>query len=129
MKPEQEVRLLQIELAKAKQEATRLRKKLGENGRHARRIELAYEDALLLVSLRVGGVFPSRRLSMSLGLSQSRWEHAVALLKLARVITRRRTWLTTDPTVIEPKLTTAKQKALEDSQLFFLRHSRHRRRW
>jgi hypothetical protein len=39
MKLEQQIRIL--ELAKAKAEATQLRKRLGENNRHKRRIEKA----------------------------------------------------------------------------------------
>ena len=42
---------LQLEIAELKAENTRLRKKLKENSRHARRVEKAYQDALLLAVL------------------------------------------------------------------------------
>jgi hypothetical protein len=127
MKSEQQIRLLQIELEKARQENTRLRKALGENGLHARRVQQAYEDAVLLSTAYCAGIIPSRRYGRSLGLTQTRWEHATALLKLARVIIRQRHWSIKDPMVIEKRLAGARDRALSDPNLFFLRHSRHRR--
>jgi hypothetical protein len=56
MRTEQELRLLKIELEKAKQENSRLRKSLSENGRHARRVQNAYEDALLLATAYSAGM-------------------------------------------------------------------------
>lgn len=124
-----QVRMLQLELERVKAEAVKLRKRLAENGRHPRRIQQAVDDALLLAMVKVAGIHPSRRLAASLGLSQSRWEHAVALLKMARVITRSHHWEVSDLETIERKVTAAKVKAESDKQLFFLRHSRHRRTW
>jgi hypothetical protein len=119
MKPEQQLRYLQIEWDKARAENTRLRKALAENGRHARRIEKAYEDALLLATLYSAGIIPSRRYARLQNMKQNRWQNAVALLKLARIITRQRHWVTADLAPIETKLTLARQKALKDCQLFF----------
>lgn len=129
MNPQEKIRLLQIELARVRQEATALRKRLGEDGRHPRRIEKAHEDALLLAALHLAGVMPSRRLAASLGIPQQRWEHALALLRLARIVTRQRHWATTDIGMIETRLETARQRALSDPEVFFLRHSRRRRWW
>ena len=120
-----QVRILELELAKVKAEAAQLRKKLGENGRHPKRVQNAKEDAILLATIKIAGVHPSRRLAVTLGMSESRWNNAVALLKLARVITRSYHWEVSDLPTIERQLTTAEEKAKRDVNLFFLRHCRH----
>jgi hypothetical protein len=125
--PEQQIGYLQIELAKAKQEATRLRKALHENNKHARRVDRAYEDALLLASWRVAGIIPSRRYARLYNITQHRWESALALLKLARIVTRQRHWAVTDLATIERNLANARSKALDDPGLFFLRLPRTKR--
>jgi hypothetical protein len=128
MNAEQQIRYLQIELEKARQEASRLRKRLGENGKHARRIDRAYEDALLLATFYAAGIIPSRRYARLKGLTQNRWENATTLLKLARIIVRYRHWVTADLEVIEKRLAQAREKALETPALFFLRANKHVRR-
>jgi hypothetical protein len=128
MNAEQQVRYLQIELEKARQEASRLRKALGENGKHARRIDKAYEDALLLATFYAAGIIPSRRYARLKGLTQNRWENATTLLKMARIIERQRRWVTADLAVIEKRLALAREKALENPALFFLRANKHTRR-
>jgi hypothetical protein len=125
MNAEQQIRYLQIELEKARQEATRLRKALGENSKHARRVDKAYEDALLLATFFSAGIIPSRRFAKLQGLTQNRWQNALGLLKLARVVVNYRHWAVKDLSVIEKKLAIARDKALEDRQLFFLRLNRH----
>ena len=125
---EQQIGYLQIELTKAKSEATKLRKALGENGRHARRIQKAYEDALLLAGWRQAGIIPSRRYALQYGLTQPRWENAIGLLRLARVVSRHRFWEITELAVIERRLAAAREKALTDPALFFLRMPRHHQR-
>ena len=128
MNAEQQVRYLQIELEKARAEATRLRKALGENSKHARRVDKAYEDALLLATFYVAGILPSRRFARIQGISQNRWENALALLKMARVVERHRKWVMQDLATIEKRLAIARDKALEDVELFFLRANSHCRR-
>jgi hypothetical protein len=123
--PEQRIRYLEIELGKAKTEATKLRKTLKENSRQARIIDKAYEDALLLVFWRSIAIRPSRRFAATYGITQPRWEHAIALLRLARLIQGKGRWSTVAATVMEQKLAKARDKALEDHELFFLRHTRH----
>lgn len=125
MNPEQQLRYLQIELAKVKQEATQLRKALGINRKHTRRIEKAYEDGLLLAMWFAGGIIPSRRYALLHGFTQPRWENAVALLKMARIITRQRHWVTRDLALIEARLGTARQRAIADPPQFFLRLGVH----
>ena len=124
---EQQVGYLQIELAKAKTEATKLRKALRENSRRAKIIDRAYEDALLMVFWRSMGIRPSRRFSAQYEITQSRWEHGLALLRVARLITGKSRWVAADTATMERKLAIARDKALEDPALFFLRHTRHQR--
>jgi hypothetical protein len=123
--PEQEIRYLEIELAKARAEATKLRKALKENGRHARRIDRAYEDALLLAGWRAAGIIPSRRYANRFQITQFRYENAFGLLKLARVIQGRRRWVTEDLATIERKLAKARDRAVEDPNAFFLYLNKH----
>jgi hypothetical protein len=123
--PEQQIGYLEVELAKAKAEATRLRKALGENGRHSRRIQRAYEDALLLAGWRVAGIIPSRRYAKLFKITQFRYENSFGLLKLARVIRGRRRWVIEDLSTIESKLAKARDRALEDPQAFFLYLNKH----
>lgn len=125
---EQRVGYLEVELTKSKAEASRLRKTLKENGKHSRRIQKAYEDALLLAFWRSIGIVPSRRFALQYGLTQNRWQNAIGLLKLARIITRQRHWVVSDIATMEQKLKTASAKALEDPELFFLRLNRHAQR-
>ena len=67
-----QLRYLQLELAKAQAEAAQLRKKLHLSNRHAKRIEKAYEDALLLALWQASGIIPSRAYAKRFGLTQNR---------------------------------------------------------
>ena len=125
---EQKLRYLEVDLLKLRAENTRLRKALKENGRHSRRVERAYEDALLLATWQAAGIIPSRRYAKIKGMSQNRWENATALLKLARIITRQRHWTTDNLAVIEKRLETARERATADPPLFFLRANSHCKR-
>jgi hypothetical protein len=123
--PEQKLRYLEVDLEKLRDENTRLRKALAEDSRHARRIERAYQDALLLAGWRAAGIAPSRRYARRFGMTQFRHENAQGLLRLARIIEGRRRWVTEDLSVMEKKLAKAKERALSDSKLFFLRLNKH----
>lgn len=127
MTPQQQLRYLELENTKLRAEAAQLRKKLGENSRHAKRIDRAYNDALLMAMWRAGGIIPSRDYTKLQGMSQNRFQNACALLKMARVIVRHRHWAVRDLAIIEQRLASARQKALEDPNLFFLRLNRHGR--
>jgi hypothetical protein len=124
--PDQRIRYLEIELVKAKTEATKLRKTLKENSRYAKIVDRAYEDALLMVFWRSIGIRPTRRFSALYAITQPRWEHALALLRMARLISGKSRWIALDIPTMERKLAQARDRALEDAQLFFLRHTRHR---
>lgn len=123
-----EVRYLKVELAKAKAEAAYLRKKLQVSNRHAKRIDRAYEDALLLAAWHVSGILPSRSYAKRYGLTQNRWENAVALLKVARVIQRQRHWVSNDMGLIEAWLAKARTYAMTIPDAFLCRLPHHGRR-
>src|SRR5689334_17842582 len=103
----QKVEYLEVDILKLKKENTALRKALRENSKHARRVEKAYDDALLLISWHVAGIIPSRRYARLYNITQHRYENAYGLLKLARVIHRRRTWAREDLATMERKLAKA----------------------
>jgi hypothetical protein len=128
MNTEQELRLLKIELEKTRAEANQLRKRLGENNRHKRRIDRAYDDALLMVFWWSVGIRPSRRFAALYGINQYRWENAVGLLRMARIMQGRSRWTKVEVEQAEKRLTAAKERALLDSQLFFLRLNKHHQR-
>lgn len=128
MTPELETTYLLHEIDGLRRENTYLRNRLHDSNRHRKRIELAYEDALLMAGWRVAGIIPSRRYARLHQITQRRWQNAVALLRMARVITRPRAWSTDAMAVIEKRLEQAKTKALNDQELFFLRLNRHGRR-
>lgn len=115
---EQEIRELRAENAQ-------LRKKLGETGRHARRVEKAYQDALLLAKWRAVHISPSRDFAAYHKISQRRWQNATALLRLARVLDGSRVWKITDLAVIEQRLDAAKKRAIEQPEAYKMRLNRH----
>lgn len=116
---DQRVRILEIELAKAKAENTQLRKRLGENSRHNKRIEKAYEDALLMATWRSAGIKPSRRFAALYHINQHRWENAVGLLRMARIVQGKSRWPIADLQEMERRLAQAKERAIVDPDLFF----------
>lgn len=115
------------EIKELKAENAQLRKRLGESNRHARRVERAYRDALLLAEWRSVAVFPSRRYAAYHKISQRRWQNAVALLRMARILEGRR-WTTTTLATIEQRLDAAKQRATDTPDAFKARLPRHGRR-
>ena len=125
MTPEQKIKYLEVELTQVKREATRLRKTLHENSRHARRIQRAYQDALLLVTFRVAGIIPSRRFVRLHEVSQHRYENALGLLRMARIIQRNRHWIMIDVATAEGRLARARNNAIEYPDSFFCRLNKH----
>jgi hypothetical protein len=128
MRPDQQIHYLELEVAQLKAEATRLRKALHLSSRHAKRIEKAVVDALLLAMWRTSGVLTSRDFAKKHGMTQNRWQNAVALLKMARVIQRHRYWVTDDTALIEARLASVRTMALEHPDAFWARLNRHGRR-
>src|SRR5690242_10852830 len=127
MRSQQQIHYLELEVAQLKAEATRLRKALHLSSRHARRIEQAFQDALLLAMWRTSGVITSREYAKTHGMTQNRWQNAVALLRMARVIQRHRSWTTNDGALIESRLASARTVALEHQEAFWARLNRHGR--
>jgi hypothetical protein len=118
MNTDTQVRILEIELAKARAEATALRKALGENGRHKRRIEKAFEDAILMAFWSSVGIRPARRFAERYGITQDRWMNAIALFRMARLIEGRSRWRLADLETTERKLAAARDKVLSDPGIF-----------
>ncbi len=115
---DQQIRELRAEVAQ-------LRKKLGESGRHARRVEQAFKDALLLAEWRSIQILPSRSYAAYHKMSQRRWQNAIGLLRLARVVESHRHWVITDLALIEQRLQVARQRAIEQPQAYKMRLNHH----
>ena len=113
------------EIRELRAENTALRKKLGETNRHARRVARAYQDALLLATWRAAHIFPSRSYAAHHRMSQRRWQNAIGLLRLARVIEGHRRWVTTDLALVEARLSVARQRAIDTPAAFKARLNGH----
>ena len=120
-------RHLEYEIARLRSQNAELRRRLHLNGHHARRIERAYEIALLLAGFHVAYQSTSRAYALSQGISQRSWEGAVALLRLARVVNGRR-WAVNDLAGIEKRLSAAKERATLTPDAYFARGNLHMRR-
>ena len=123
----QENEYLKLEVQKLKADRARMAKALQENSCHGRRVQRAYEDALLMAMWRNAGIIPSRRYTKLHKVTQQRFENAVGLLRMARVIVGHRRWATDDLATIEIRLEQAKQRALENREAFLFRLNRHHR--
>ncbi|TXH48155.1 MAG: hypothetical protein E6Q97_25465 [Desulfurellales bacterium] len=121
MTPEQRIQFLDLALRKAREENARLRKAVKENGHHARRVERAYDDALLLAALHVA-YQPTNRDKVQL--SKRRWTNAMGLLKLARVYNCR-AFVAHSLAEIESALERAKRIALENPTSYRVRLPKH----
>jgi hypothetical protein len=74
-----------VQLATTQAENRRLRR-MTQNGKHGHLLHRAAADARQLVGWRVAGYSITRRNALSYGMSIRRWQWAIALLKLARVV-------------------------------------------
>src|SRR2546430_6924588 len=93
--------------------------------RHIARIETAYHDALTLAVWRCQGIIPSRRYASIYGITQNRHENAIALLRMARVIEKHRTWAVEDLQTIKFRMRNAKNAALEVPEAYHARLTVH----
>lgn len=123
----QELHYLEIENSQLRADNARLRNVLAERDGHARRIKRAHQDALLLALWAGAGIPPSRRFAGRHKMSERRWENAVALLRMARILTGNRRWATRDAAIIEARLETAAQRATESETAYRSRHMRFRK--
>lgn len=121
----QQNRYLTQEVRELRAENAQLRKRLGETNRHARRVARAYQDALLLATWRAAHIPPSRSYAAHHKISQRRWQNAIGLLRLARVIEGRSRWVTTDLALVEARLAVARQRATEQPAAYKMRLNGH----
>lgn len=129
MNVQQAIAYLETENAQLRAEVKALRRRLHDGRGFERRIERAYDDALLLSLWWAGGIYPSRRYArVAGGMSQRAWQNAMALLRMARIVTGQRRWMAQDAALIEQRLQRAKAQALADPERFWLRLNRHGRR-
>ena len=115
---------LEIELLRLRAENAQLRKALRINGRHARRMQRAYDCALLLATWHVAYLPTSRDYAQAQGMGQRGWEAGMALLKLARIVTGQK-WRIHDLPTIERALQKAQDTALAAPESFFAWSNRH----
>ena len=128
MNIDQELAYCKLALAEALADNARLRKNLKENSRHAQRVRQAYKDALLLSLWHTGGIVPSRRFAEAHSITRRRWQNAVAILRMARVIVRERTWEALDAPIIQARLDKAMEAAIDIPGAFHCRLSISARR-
>lgn len=117
-------RHLELEILRLRDENSRLRKALRINGKHARRIKRAYDAAFLLATWHVGFLDTSRGFARSMGMGQRTWQNAIALLRFARVINRRR-WEAHDIATIERALQRAMDRAMETPTAYLAWLNKH----
>jgi hypothetical protein len=128
MQAQQIIRLLDVENHQLRDEVARLAKIARERSYHARRVRLAYDDAMLLAVFWAAGIIPSRRYARVKGITQNRWQNALALLRMARVAVGHRRWATDSLADIERRLVAARDRAIENPDSFWARLPRHGRR-
>lgn len=125
--PESELKLVKLELQRAYAELATLRAKLRINSAHAKRIDRAYHDALLLTQFHVGFLETSREAAKAQGgITHCRWENAIALLRMARCHDGRK-WTAHDMATVETKLDRAKELAIDEPERFRARLPAHAR--
>lgn len=109
---------LRIENDRLRRQNAQLRHALRlQNGRHAKRVDRAFEAALLLAELHCAFLDTARRPATVGTLTQRQWTNGMALLRLARVVHGRR-WRLHDLASIEERLERARAKALECPEAF-----------
>lgn len=126
---------LQDELRTLKLINRKLWRRVAEDGRHGRRVRRAHTDAMHIVALGIGyGVLlPSRAMVGEHGISQRRWENAIALMRMARLVTLRPgrgyAWATGDVGTITARIDTALDQAIDQPEAFRARlpHCRNAR--
>lgn len=125
--PEAELKLVKEELRRAYAEIATLRAKVRVNSAHAKRIDRAYHDALLLAQFHVGFEETTRERARTHGkITHCRWENAIALLCMARCHDGRK-WLVHDLLTIETKLARSKEIAIDEPERFRGRLPAHAR--
>lgn len=118
-----ELSALRVELERLRAENARLHRNAGRQAAFVAKVERAYADAWLFLTLRTAGITPSRKYAAkTLGIGRRRWQWAVAMLKLAKLYRKD----STDPTALA-QLDKAKADALATPQVIKVRLTRHGR--
>jgi hypothetical protein len=113
------VTYLNTENRQLRDAVVKLGAKVGERTYHPRRVRLAYEDALLMAVSYSGGTYPSREYMMQYKeMSRARFDNALALLRMARVVVSRRRWVVRDLASIDSALRRAQAKATENPESY-----------
>lgn len=122
-----EVSALRVEVERLRAENAKLHRNAGRQAAFVAKVGRAHADALLFLSLRAGGITPSRDYcAETLGIGRRRWQWAVGLLKLARLYYHDPAAPKGPPTVVE-RLDTAKTDALSNPIALRVRLTRHGR--
>ena len=78
-----------VELERLRRENVRLQRVAGRRAAYEAKVHRAHGDAVLMLSLRAGGITPSRQYCADkLHIGRRRWQWGVALLKQARLYKR-----------------------------------------
>lgn len=118
-----EISALRVEVERLRAENAKLHRNAGRQSAFVAKVDRAHADALLFLSLRVGGITPSREYCADvLGIGRRRWQWAMALLKLAKLINHD----PADPVVMH-RLDEAKGEALANHLALKVRLTRHGR--
>ena len=116
---------LEVELARLQAENSKLRAALKLNGRHSRRIQRAFDCALLLATWHIAYLPTSREFAAQNGMAQRQWENAIALLRLAHSIKANGEWQYHDLPTIAARLEDAVIAANAAPSAFFAYGCRH----
>jgi hypothetical protein len=116
---------LELELRRLQSENAKLRAALKENGRHARRIQRAYDCALLLAQWHLAYLPTDRAFAKQHGMAQRQFQNAMALLKLGRICDQSGRWRYHDLATIEALLADARIAANAAPDAYFSKGPRH----
>ncbi len=118
---------LLLELRRLQSENRKLRAALKLNGRHARRIQRAYDTGLLLAQWHAAYLPTSREFAREHGIAQRQWQNGITLLRLARVVDLAGRWHYHDLPTIAGKLDNATVGANAAPEAYFARGNKHMR--
>ena len=118
-----EIKALRVEVERLRTENAKLHRNAGRQSAFIGKLRRAHDDAVLFLSLRAGGITPSREYCAdTLGIGRRRWQWAMALLRLAKLINRD----PADPASLD-LLERAKSEALDNPLSLKVRLTRHGR--
>ncbi len=118
---------LLVELRRLQSENRKLRSALRINGRHARRIQRAYDTGLLLAQWHCAYLPTCREFAREHGIAQRQWQNGITLLRLARVVDLAGRWHCHDLPSISAKLDNATVGANAAPDAYFARGNKHMR--